>query len=71
MHPAARCRRHILHVGKLYKIQWYIKLCGNVQVKSARVPVVGVMKLGERPNVQNHTGGEVRWVVNSRVQRGR
>ena len=42
----------------------FIAKCGHVQVKPARVPVVGVVKLGEQPNVENHKGGEVkfRWL---------
>ena len=37
--------------------------CGHIQVKAARVAVVGVVKLGEQPNAENHQRGNARWVV--------
>ena len=37
--------------------------CGHVLVKPACVPVVGVVKLGEQPNVENHQRGSAKLVV--------
>ena len=37
--------------------------CGHVQVKRASVPVAGVVKLGEQPNVENHQGSNASYVV--------